>query len=283
MSQKKKSTEYTILPSGNFHLGFSELKRYRELFYFFTWRDIKVKYKQTVLGFLWAVLQPLLMMLIFTFFFSSLLKIPTDGLPPAVFYFSGLLLWNLFSSGLSGSANSMVENANIIKKVYFPRLVIPISSILASLFDFLMAFIIFIGLIAFYSFKGNEITVLPSLIYFPLALLLTLVTTCGLGCLLASLNVKYRDFRYVIPFMIQFLMFVSPVIYPISILKEHIWAQYLFAINPLTGALNLARAGFTGMSPDWTLICISYISSIILFVIGIFVFRKTESYFADLA
>ncbi len=284
MSQIEKRIEYDIIPPDQLKLGFNELWRYRELFYFFTWRDIKVKYKQTLLGFLWAILQPLALMSIFVFFFSKLLKIPTDGLPPVIFYFSGLLLWNLFSSALSGSSNSMVENANIIKKVYFPRLIIPISSILASFFDFIMAFIIFLCVIAYYSFSGSlSFSIIQCLMYFSLGLLLTLITTFGLGSLFASLNVKYRDFRYIIPFLIQFLMFISPVIYPISILKDFVWAKYLFALNPLTGALNLARAGFNSTLPDWTLIGISFLSAVFLFIIGLFVFRKTESYFADLA
>ena len=285
MAQKEKKTEYMIMPPGKLQLAFSEIWRYRELFYFFTWRDVKVKYKQTVLGFLWAILQPLALMSIFVFFFSKLLKISTDGLPPVIFYFSGLLLWNLFSSALSGSSNSMVENANIIKKVYFPRLIIPISSILASFFDFMMGFLIFIGIIFYYYFADESIqfSILVSLFYFVLGLALTLITAFGLGSLFASLNVKYRDFRYIIPFLIQFLMFISPVIYPISILKDIVWAKYLLALNPLTGALNLARAGFNTQTPDWSLIAISFSASIFLFIVGLFVFRKTESYFADLA
>ncbi len=283
MPQHQEKIEYIIEAPKRLELGVSEMWRYRELFYFFTWRDIKVKYKQTLLGFLWAILQPLFMMGIFVVFFSQLLKVPTDGMPPTIFYFSGLLLWNLFSNGLSSASNSLVEHAHIIKKVYFPRLVIPISSVLTALFDFSMGFLVFVGFIIYYLFDSFSFSPFGVLGFYLLALVLTLLTTFGTGTLLASWNVKYRDFRYVIPFLIQFLMFVSPVIYPISILKEWEWASYLLAINPMTGALNLARAGFMNVPPNWTLVGISFFSSILIFFVGIYVFRKTESYFADIA
>ena len=285
MSDINTNIEYSIKPSKDIRLGLQELWSYRELFYFFSWRDIKVKYKQTALGFLWAILQPLLMMMIFVVFFSRFLNVPTDNIPAPVFYFSGLLLWNLFSSGLSNSANSMVDNANIIKKVYFPRLIIPLSALLVSGFDFLMGFIIFLGILGYYYFSVPEFSFnfLSFIIYFPLGFLLTILSACGLGTFLASLNVKYRDFRYVIPFLIQFLLFVSPVIYPVSILKGSPILEKIAAINPLTGALILGRASLTEANPDWILVGISFISAIVFAVIGLYYFRRTESYFADLA
>ena len=277
--------EYLTKPPGKFSLNFKELWMFRELFYFFTWRDIKVKYKQTALGFLWAVLQPFLMMMVFVVFFSKALNIPTDNIPAPIFYFSGLLLWNIFSTGLSGAGNSMVSNANIIKKIYFPRLIIPMSSILVSLFDFLMALVVFIGIMLYFEITMDAFVVdyLKFLLYLPLALLLTILGTFGLGSFLAALNVKYRDFRYVIPFMIQFLLFVTPVIYPVSIFKDIPWVKYALAINPMTGAVNLGRAAFTDMALEWNLIGISAISAIAFFLLGIYVFRKTEAYFADVA
>lgn len=277
--------EYEIKPPGKFSLNLQEIWQYRELFYFFTWRDIKVKYKQTILGFLWAVLQPFLMMMIFVVFFARVLNVPTDNIPAPIFYYSGLLLWNIFSTGLGGAGNSMVTNANIIKKIYFPRLIIPMSSILVAVFDFLMAMIVFFGIILYYEITLPEFYVnyTKLVLFLPIALLLTLLSTFGLGSFLASLNVRYRDFRYVIPFMIQFLMFVTPVIYPVSMFKDIVWAKYLMALNPMTGAVNLGRAAFTDMPIDWSLIGISVASAIVFFILGIYVFRKTEAYFADVA
>ncbi len=280
-----KDIEYTIKPPGKFSLNLQELWQFKELFYFFTWRDIKVKYKQTVLGFLWAVLQPLMMMAIFVFFFSRTLNVPTDGIPAPIFYYSGLLLWNIFSTGVAGAGSSMVSNANIIKKIYFPRLIIPMSSILTAVFDFLMAMLVMAGLLLFYEFTQPDFVVSYGklLLYLPLALLMTIACTFGLGTFLAALNVKYRDFRYIIPFMIQFLLFVTPVIYPVSIFEEITWAKYAMALNPMTGAVNLGRAAFTDMAIDWPIIGISLLSGLLLFLLGIYFFRKTEAYFADVA
>jgi len=193
-----------VIDSSNRGLfNWRELWRYQELFYFFTWRDIKIKYKQTVLGFLWAVLQPLFMMIIFTFFFGRALHVPSQGLPYPVFVFSGLLLWNMFSSGIASASNSMVNNASIIKKIYFPRLIIPVSSILVALFDFVMAFILFVPILIYY----KQPLSLDFLWCWPMALVIAFVATLGPSSLLAALNVKYRDFRYVIPFIVQVLFF----------------------------------------------------------------------------
>lgn len=277
--------EYIIKKPGKFQLNIDEIWQYKELFYFFTWRDVKVKYKQTILGFLWAVLQPFLMMMVFVIFFSKVLSVPTDNIPAPIFYYSGLLLWNIFSSGLTGAGNSMVTNANIIKKIYFPRLIIPMSSILVSVFDFLMAMIIYLGIVIYYKFAMPEfeINYLSLLLCLPAALLLTILSTFGLGSLLAALNVKYRDFRYVIPFLVQLLMFLTPVIYPVSMFNSIPWAKYLLALNPMTGAVNLGRAAFSDTSIDWGLLSISMVSGFLLFFIGIYVFRKTEAFFADIA
>ncbi len=276
--------EYKITPKQNWFLKLKELGSYRELFYFFAWRDVKVRYKQTILGFLWAILQPIAMMLIFTIFFSGLLSVPTDGLPGPVFYFSGLLLWNFFSSGLSGATNSMINNSSIIKKVYFPRIVIPGSAIFANFFDFLMGIIAFLGLIAYYAVSGNGTEFLSWKIipFYTLATLLCGMTTLGTGLFISALSVKYRDFRYIVPFMIQFLLFASPVIYPVSVLGGSVWEK-LLALNPLTGVMALARAGFTGVALDPAIITISGISALLLLLLGIFTFSSTESYFADIA
>lgn len=271
--------EYEIKPKEKFSLGLRELWQYKELFYFFTWRDVKVKYKQTTLGFAWVILQPFFMMVIFSLFFGKGLNIPSENIPYPLFVFSGLILWNVFSVGVTVAGNGMISNANIIKKIYFPRLIIPISSVLVSLFDFLMAFLIFIGLLIYYQFHINFINFL---IYVPLGIIVTSVSTFGMGTLLAALNIKYRDFRYVIPFLVQALLFITPVIYPISILTNE-WVKYIVAFNPMYSAITLFRHGIIDVPVDMNLILISLLSSILCFIIGLYYFRKTENYFADLA
>ena len=272
--------EYEIKPKNKLTLGIGELWQYRELFYFFTWRDIKVKYKQTVLGFAWAVLQPLAMTLLLS---VSLGKIISNAggisIPYPLFAMSGLIIWNIFASGLSSAGNSMVSNANIIKKIYFPRLIIPIASVLVSFFDFLMAFVVFIGMLIYYH---TSILVGEFLLFLPLSVIVTCIATFGLGSLLAALNIKYRDFRYIIPFLIQALFFITPVIYPISVISNPVM-RYLFAINPMYAPLELFKHPFIKNPLDINLIVISLFSSIVFFVVGLFYFRKTESYFADLA
>lgn len=261
-------------------ISWRELWRYRELFYFFTWRDIKIKYKQTLLGFLWAVLQPLIMMLIFTFFFGRALKIPSQNLEYPVFVFSGLLLWNMFSSGLTNASNSMVNNASIIKKIFFPRLVVPVSAVLVSLFDFLVAFILFVVLLIFYN---QPVSVSLALWAWPSAVLITMAATLGPGSWLAALNVKYRDFRYVIPFLIQILFFLTPVIYPVSFLKYHL-LQYIVVLSPMYAAIELFRLPLTlGENVHAWYILVSCFSSLIVLIFGIYYFKRTEDFFADIA
>ncbi len=276
-------TDYIIKPQKQLRLNWKELWQYRELFYFFTWRDIKVKYKQTILGFLWVILQPLLMMGVFVLFFSKGLKISTDNIPAPIFYLSGLIYWNLFSAGLSSSANSMVNNAQIIKKIYFPRLIIPISSILVATFDFMISLLIFTIILLGYLFLSDISLSVWTPFLFIAALLLTLITTFGLGTLLASLNIQYRDFRYVIPFMIQFMLFITPVFYPLRLFESIPYLKYILALNPITGAILLARASLLTTTLDWIIVSISSCSAILLFVLGLFIFKKMEAYFADIA
>lgn len=255
-----------------------ELWRYKELFYFFTWRDVKVKYKQTFLGFLWAVLQPLLMVVIFTLFFAKALKIPALAVPYPVFVFSGLLVWNTFASGLTNAANSMISNAPIIKKIYFPRLIIPVSAILVSLFDFLMAFIVFIFLLFFF----NQPVSANAIWCWPLAVFLAGVATLGPGSLLAALTVKYRDFRYVIPFLVQVLFFISPVIYPVSLIDSPL-LKYVVVASPLYAPIELIRLPLVGLSLDFNMMAISLSCCFLFLVLGLVYFRKTEDFFADFA
>jgi len=271
--------EYEIKPQQKFSFGFKELWTFHELIYYFTWRDIKVKYKQTILGFLWAILQPLFMTVVFTFFLGNAISNQAKiDIPYPVFAFSGLLIWGLFSSGLTNASNSMVNNANIIKKIYFPRLIIPISAILASLVDFLITLVLFFVVIAFYKVEINWINAL----FLPIAAILATFASLGLGMFLAALNVKYRDVRYILPFFIQGLLFLSPIMFPTSITSNKI-AVMILQWNPIAGALELVRSVFTDYQVNTSTILYSSISTICIFTFGLYFFRKTESYFADLA
>lgn len=272
-------TEYVIQAQNKFSLGLKELWNYRELFYFFTWRDVKVKYKQAALGILWAILQPLIMMLMFTLIFSKALKVSSDGIPYPVFALSGLIIWNIFSNGLLNSANSMVVNANIIKKIYFPRLIIPMSAILTALVDFFFALIIYCAVLIYY---GQHVDLLKLFLYLPLSILLTVITTFGLGTFLAALNVKYKDFQYLLPFLIQFLLFANPVLYSAKAFSNPVINSIMKA-NPIAAAIQLCRSVFTGTVVDWSNVFYGTLTAAVLLLIGIFTFRKTEAYFADLA
>ncbi|MEP6597445.1 MAG: ABC transporter permease [Ginsengibacter sp.] len=271
--------EYEIKPQNKFSLGLKELWQYRELFYFFTWRDVKVKYKQAALGILWAILQPLIMMLMFTLIFSKALRVSSDGIPYPVFAISGLLIWNIFSSGLVNSANSMIANANIIKKIYFPRLIIPMSAILTALVDFLFALIIYAVILIYYH---QQVSILKLFLYLPLSILITVITTFGLGTFLAALNVKYRDFQYLLPFMIQFLLFANPVLYSAKAFTNP-WINGFMKANPIASAIQLCRSIFTGAAVDWQGVGLGSVVAILFLLTGIYTFRKTETYFADLA
>lgn len=268
-----------IEPPRKFSLNLTEVWQYRELFYFFTWRDVKVKYKQTALGVIWVVMQPLLMVLIFTLFFGRALNIKTDPLPYPLFVFSGLLLWNFFSSSIITAGNSMLNNAPIIKKIYFPRIIIPTSSLLVSFIDLAIAFVVFVAMLVYYAV---DVELLSILLFWPLGLLITLVGALGIGSLLSALTVKYRDFRYVVPFGLQLALFVSPVIYPTTV-TDHAWIGYCLAINPMYAAITLFRAGLMHMTFDLPLLYISTVSTVIFLVLGLYYFRRTEAYFADIA
>lgn len=271
--------EFTITPPQKLSINLRELWVYRELFYFFTWRDVKVKYKQTALGVLWAVLQPIFMMLLFTFFFGRSLQIDTLGIPYPLFAFSGLVLWNVFSTGITNAGNSMVSNANIIKKIYFPRLIIPVSAILTSLIDFCFAMVVFLGLLVWFAQPVNFVM---AGLFWPAGILMAAMGTLGPGCWLAALNVKYRDFRYVIPFLVQVLLFLTPVIYPVTIAKAR-WIQLLLALNPMYAAIEIFRAPMVGQLAAVDLIMVSVGSSVVFCILGLLYFKRTEMYFADLA
>ena len=270
--------ELRIEPPKKLSFGFKELWLYRELFYFFTWRDVKVRYKQTTLGILWVLIQPILTVTIFTVFFGRALKIPSGGIPYPVFVFSGLLFWNAFSASVVNAGTSMISNAPIIKKIYFPRLIIPLSNLLVALVDWLIAFILFISITFVYSVDVNW---LQAIFLWPLATFVMIVGTAGVSCWLAALNVKYRDFRYVIPFTLQVMLFLTPVIYPINILY-YPELQYVLALNPMYAVIELFRFPMV-QQVDFILLAISLCSSIVFLLVGVYYFKSTEHYFADLA
>ncbi len=266
-----------IRPKKIFHLrDLKELWQYRELLYFFSWRDFKVRYKQTAIGALWAIFQPFITMVVFTVFFGNLAKIPSDGVPYPIFVYVGLLFWQFFSTALSDTSNALIANQSIITKVYFPRLILPVSTVITKLVDFAIASLILVGLMFYYGHAPH----LGGLFLLPLLLLITFMAATGAGLFLSAVNVKYRDVRYALPFFIQILLFVTPVIYPASIAGSY--SKFL-AINPMMGVIQNARAALLGTTPiNWTLIGASTIGSVILLLIGIYVFKKVERYFADI-
>jgi lipopolysaccharide transport system permease protein len=272
----QQTGEIKIKPAARLSLGLPEIWQSRELLYFFVWRDVKVKYKQTYLGILWAILQPVLLMLIFYFIFSRTLNIAV-GMHYPVYAFSGLILWGLFSSGITNSSESLLSNAPIIRKIYFPRILIPLASLLTALVDFLFAFLVlFVLLIIF-----HQSISWTALIFFPLGIFIAFLSSFGIGSFIGALNVKYRDFRYLLPFSMQLLFFGSQVVYAIETIQKG-WVKILLYINPLTGALELFRQPFHDGAIYWTGVLISMISLLFFLVVGVFYFKKTESYFADL-
>ena len=263
-------------PQGWSSLGLRELWEYRELLYFLMWRDVKVRYKQTALGVAWVVLQPLLMMLIFTLFFGKLGGIPSDGVPYPVFTFCALLPWQLFAHALTESSNSLVGNQNLLTKVYFPRLVVPISAVLGGLVDFAIAFVILLILMAYFGIvPGVAILTLPFFI------LLAVMTALGVGLWLSALNVQYRDVRYTIGFLIQFWLFATPVAYPSSLIPEG-W-RALYGLNPMAGVVEGFRWALLGKAAaPGPLLAVSVGVVMLIFVSGLYYFRRMEETFADL-
>ena len=269
--------ETTVIgPRKTFSLkDIKELWQYRELLYFFTWKDLKVRYKQTTIGILWAILQPFITMVVFTIFFGKLAGLPSDGVPYPIFVYTGLLFWQFFSGALSETSSSLTGNQSIITKVYFPRLILPISSVITKFIDFLVASIILVAMMIYYGYTPY----LGGLFIIPLLLLITFMASVGLGLFLSAINVKYRDVRYALPFFIQILLFLTPVIYPASIAGKYSW---FLALNPMTGVIQSARAALLGSTPiNWFLIGISAIACFIMLLIGIIYFKKVERYFAD--
>ncbi len=256
-------------------LRLRELWEYRELLYFLVWRDIKVRYKQTALGAAWAIIQPFFSMVIFSLFFGKLAKMPSDGIPYPIFAYAALVPWTFFANGLSQSANSLVDSANLIRKIYFPRLTIPIANVLAGLVDFALAFAVLLGMMAWYHIYPSA-----RLVWLPLFLLLALVTALAVGLWLSVLNVEYRDVRYTVPFITQFWMFATPIVYPSSLLREP-W-RTIYGLNPMVGVVEGFRWALLGTkTAPGPAIAVSAGAALVLLVGGAFYFRRMEKTFAD--
>jgi lipopolysaccharide transport system permease protein len=263
-------------PKGWVPLNFRELWTYRELLFFFTWRDIKVRYKQTVFGFAWAILQPLFMMIVFTLFFGQLARVPSEGIPYPLFSYTALLPWTLFSESLSRASNSLITDINLIQKVYFPRVIIPISSILSPLVDFIIAFLVLIGLMVYYQHLPTIL-----ILWLPAFLLLQLMLALGMGLWFSAVNVEYRDVRYATPFFIQLLLFASPVIYSSSFVPERFRIAYGI-INPMSGIIEGFRWTILGTQPPSYLQLVTSAAIVIMILVsGVFYFQRKETAFAD--
>lgn len=260
----------------NFYLNLKELWSYRELFYIFAWRDIKVRYKQTFLGIAWVLFQPLVSMVVFTVFFGNFAKIPSDNLPYPLFVLCGLVFWTFFSNTLSFASNSLVSNENIIKKVYFPKVILPLSTVITGSVD------LFVGLILLF-IVGLYFQFIPSFstpIVILLGYIISFLTASGLGLFFSAINVKYRDIRYIIPFFIQLLIFLTPVIYPTSIVKSS--SKFLFTLNPMAAVIESTRGAISGNSSiDFAALGIAALISLVIFFFGLAFFNATEKFFAD--
>lgn len=265
-----------IQPSNGWvSLRLREFWEFRELLYFLVWREVKVRYKQTAIGAAWAIIQPLFTMLIFSLFFGRLAKIPSDGIPYSVFALAGLVPWTFFANGITQSANSLVSSANLITKVYFPRMIVPLAAILSGLVDFFVGLVL---LVVYMGFKGFT----PSLtvLWFPVFLFLALVTATGVGLWLSALNVEYRDVRYVVPFLTQVWMFATPIAYPSSLLKDP-W-HTVYGLNPMVGVVEGFRWALVGAgNPPGAMLWVSAVTAFLLLITGAMYFRRMERTFAD--
>jgi lipopolysaccharide transport system permease protein len=265
----------SILPSsGRASLELNEVWQYRELLYFLIWRDIKLRYKQTALGAIWAIIQPLLPMLIFTLFFGRLAHLPSNGIAYSLFAYAGLLPWTYFSNAVSNSSSSVVGNANLVTKVYFPRMLIPLSGVLAALVDFFIASSILVAMMIWHG-----VPLCFSQLWVPLILLAITLLAAGTGMLFAALNVRFRDIRFALPFFVQFWMFATPVIYPASLVPAK-W-RWLLALNPMAGMVEGFRAALFGTALEWQMLAISTLAATLLLIYSAYFFRRAERTFAD--
>jgi lipopolysaccharide transport system permease protein len=274
--------ECTITPPGHFlAVDWAELWRFRDLFLVLAWRDISVRYKQTVLGILWAILQPVVTMVVFTFIFNRVGRIESgDATPYPIFLYVGLLLWQYYYMALTNASNSLVSNQGMLQKIYFPRLILPATAATIGLVDFVISSLILAGMMVYYRFSPPVIGFLS----LPVLLVCVILSALGFGMFLAAVNVKYRDVRYALPFVIQILMYVTPVIYPVKLLDKYpVVKSLMLWLNPISGVITNARAALLGQGHfDWGILAISFLSSLVYFVVGLYYFRNTERYFADI-
>jgi lipopolysaccharide transport system permease protein len=272
---RSPETIYIKPSTGLAALNLRDLWTYRELIFFMIWRDIKVRYKQTLLGAAWAVIQPVLTMLVFNFIFGTVAKVNTEGIPYPIFSYTALLPWGLFTSALNNASRSLTSNTNMITKIYFPRLVLPLSSVLGGLVDFAIAFVILVVMMIYY-----HVTATGAIIWLPLFLLLSIVTALGVSLWLAAINVQYRDVNYVLPFLTQFWMFLTPVAYSAKVISDK-W-QLVYSLNPMAGVVNGFRWALLGTNSGPNLnMAISVLISLVILVSGLFYFRSMERTFAD--
>ena len=266
-----------IKPSrGWVSLQLRELWQYRELLYFLTWRDVNVRYKQTIVGALWAIIQPLMAMVIFSLIFGQLAKIPSEGVPYPIFSYVALVPWTFFAGGLSRASNSLVGNAGLITKIYFPRLVIPISSVLAGLVDFGLSAVVLLGMMIVYGIVPTA-----NIVWLPVFLLLAMVTSLGVGLWLTAMNVQFRDVVYVVPFLTQFWMYATPIVYPTSLIKNPL-LKTLYGINPMSGVVEGFRWALLGTdTAPGPMIIVSSVVAVVLLISGTYYFRRMERTFAD--
>lgn len=280
LTKHEPATIYIKPSTGFTALNLRDLWLYRELVLFMIWRDIKVRYKQTILGATWAIIQPVMTMIVFNFLFVTVARVPTDGIPYPIFSFTALLPWGLFVTALNQASRSLTSNHNMITKIYFPRLVLPVASVLAGLVDFAIAFVILIGLMIYY-----KVTPAWNVLWaLPLFLLLAIVTALGVALWLSAINVKYRDVNYALPFITQFWLFVTPVAYSSTVISEKLSEKWLliYSLNPMAGVVNGFRWALLGAGngPDMAL-CVSVGISLLILISGLFYFRNMEKTFAD--
>ena len=265
-----------IQPSNRWSiLSFKDIWAYRELLFFLTWRDVKVRYKQTALGAAWAILQPLFMMLIFTIFFGRIAGVASAGIPYPLFALAGLVPWTFFANAITASGNSLVGSAHLITKVYFPRLIVPAAAMLAGLVDFLLAFLLLVILMFYY-----RVTLTAQILFLPVLILLTALFSLAVGTWMSALNVKYRDVRFALPFLIQLWLFVSSVILPSSSIPQK-W-RWLLMLNPMSGIIEGYRAALFGLPFDWPALGVASALTIVVLVYAIFAFGRVERSFADI-
>jgi lipopolysaccharide transport system permease protein len=265
-----------IEPSrGWISLKLRDLWEYRELLYFLIWRDVKIRYKQTALGAAWAIIQPFFTMVIFSIFFGKLARVPSDGIPYPIFAYAALVPWSFFSHGLNHSSNSLVSSAQLIKKVYFPRLIVPIAAVVSGVFDFILAFIVLLGMMLYY-----DVVPTANVVWLPAFLLLALITSLGVGLWLSTLNVEYRDVRHAVPFITQFWLFATPIAYPSTLLSEP-W-RTLYGLNPMVGVVEGFRWSLLGTDTQpGAMILVSSLMALAILIAGAFYFRRMEKTFAD--